>query len=97
MVSIVPNQFRIEGIVKAKEKDKQLDNFFRLLVKLENVEQLEGPGGFLDSSLKEIVINVVDTVAKTLREGMRIRCKIRKAPGRFFILPNSIQTEEMTE
>ncbi len=90
MVSIAPNQFRIEGKVLSKQKDKTLENYSTLVVQLNKVEHLFGPEEFLRPSEKEIRISVMDTITDDLKEGTHITCKIRKAPGHFFVIPDSI-------
>jgi hypothetical protein len=94
MVSIAPNQFRIEGTVVSIEKEAQLENFVNVSVQLEKVEHLLGPAEFLDPSTQEIDISVPDTLAISFKEGMYIECKIRKAPGHFFVIPDSLKTGE---
>ena len=93
MVSIAPNQFKIEGKIVSIHKDEQLENFVSMVVQLEKVEHLQGPEQFLDSSLDELTVSVQDELASTVKEGMHISCKIRKAPGRFFIIPDSLKSE----
>lgn len=87
MVSIAPNQFRIEGTVIAKRKNLQLAGYSAVVIRLERIERLQGPEEFLDPSSKEITISVVDADASKLDEGMHIVCKVRKAPGHFFLIP----------
>ena len=94
MVSIAPNQFRIEGVVVSRKKDEQLDGFFSVHIRLDSVEQLSGPQGFLDKDLTELSVNMADTLVKGLKKGSRIKCRIRKAPGRFFLLPDSLEVGE---
>jgi hypothetical protein len=82
MVSIAPNQ----------KKDEQLASFVTLVVRIESIEHLLGPKAFLSDSTKEVAASVAEAVATSLKVGMLIRCKIRKAPDHFFIIPDSIQT-----
>lgn len=91
MVSIAPNQFQIKGTVTAVRQDAALPNFVTATIRLAQVKHLQGPAAFLDSSAKEIEVSVMDTVASFFREGMHIECKIRKAPGHFFLLPDSFK------
>lgn len=86
MVSMVPNLFRIEGTIVAKLKDVQLAGYVTVVIRLERIERLQGPGEFLDSSFKEIAVSVMDTEASAMKEGRHIQCKIRKAPGHFFLV-----------
>lgn len=92
MVSIAPNQFQIEGIVESKKNDAALAQFVVLLVRLEKVEQLQGPAGIHNTLSGEIDVCINKSVASGVEEGMYLVCKIRKAPGRFFALANSIET-----
>lgn len=91
MVSIAPNQFGIEGVIIAKKKDEELASFITLVVRIKNIEHLKGPKAFLSASEKEVAASVAETVATSLNVGMQIRCRIRKAPDHFFIIPDSIQ------
>lgn len=92
MVSIAPNQFNIEGVIIAKKKDENLSSFITLVIRIESKEHLKGPKAFLSASTKEVAASVAEPVATSLKVGTHIRCKIRKAPDHFFIIPDSIQT-----
>lgn len=93
MVSIAPNQFQIEGIIESKKKDAALEHFVTLIVRLDKVKKLQGSGDFPAANSTEIAVSVSETVASELKEGVHLVCKIRKAPGHFFVLPNSIETK----
>lgn len=94
MVSIAPNQFKIEGTVEKKQPDNQLENFVTVTIRLKSVEHLQGPGEFLDSSAEEIDLSVAEAIAASLHEGLFLSCRVRKAPGHFFIIPDSIKTND---
>lgn len=91
MVSIAPNQFGIEGVIVSKKKNEEMASFVTLLVRIKSIEHLQGPKAFLSDTEKEVAASVAETVATSLHVGMQIRCRIRKAPDRFFIIPDSIQ------
>ncbi|HET7896484.1 MAG TPA: hypothetical protein VFL47_02405 [Flavisolibacter sp.] len=61
-----------------------------LIIRLDKVEHLQGPEDFLDPAQKEIAVSAKNATAEPLSIGKHIVCKIRKAPGRFFIIPDSI-------
>lgn len=94
MVSIAPNQYKVEGVILSKEKDASLDNFSTVTVRADHIEPVEGPAHFLDPSTSEVSISVADAVAANWKEGMHLECKIRKAPGHFFVLPDSVHIRE---
>lgn len=93
MVSMIPNQFQIKGVVIAREKAPQMEAFSEILVRLEAVEHITGPANFLEQDSQEVVISMADDLADTLKKGSHIVCRIRKVPGRFFIIPDSLHSE----
>ena len=92
MVSIAPNQFQIEGIIESKKRDAALDHFVTIIVRLKKVQKLQGADSFMNASSNEVAISVDETVASGLEKGMYLVCKIRRAPGHYFVLPDSIET-----
>jgi hypothetical protein len=94
MVSIAPNLFQIKGEVLSKKKDASLDHFFTINILLEEVEHLQGPSQFLDASQKEIEVNVPEELAARLKKGTQVQCKVRRTPGNFFIVPDSLLLNE---
>jgi hypothetical protein len=92
MVSIAPNAFRITGEIISKKKHSSLDNFITLHIRLAKVEHLHGPENFLDTAEKEIDVSMNEKLSDSLKKGMHIQGEIRKAPGQFFVIPDSIST-----
>jgi len=91
MVSMAPNQFEIEGIVLSKQADSQLDDFTTVVVQVTKSSQLQGAGAPLDSDSKELDVSMATAVAAPLKKGAMIQCRIRRAPGHFFLIPDSLK------
>ena len=96
MVSVAPNLFRITGRVVSKKKDTEQPEWIVVTIRLKNVEHVKGPATFLDPSEKEIDVSMADDVAAGLKEGDQIECSVRKAPGHFFVIPDSVEKRSET-
>ena len=94
MVSIVPNRFKINGVLVSIENEKDLANFVTLHLQLKKIENIEGPAEFLDPSTKTLAVSVNQSLAAGLEEGMSVECEVRKAPNHFFIIPHSLKSAE---
>ena len=99
MVSIVPNQYQIEGTILSVRKDVEPDRFALLTIEVDKKKWLKGPEEWLKDIDDPFQAYLQEESLKEhhLKKGMHLRCVVRRTPGRFFILPDSVRGEEMRD
>ena len=93
MVSIVPNQYQIEGTILSVRKDVEPDRFALLTIEVDKKKLLKGPEEWLKDIDDTFQAYLQEESLKEhqLKKGMHLRFVVRRTPDRFFILPDSVK------
>lgn len=96
MTSIIPNRTHIQGNIQALWPSEDKAEFCVLEVLPSSITAVDNYANLLDGAAPDALqIQVTRQLQEQLhlQAGMKIACQVRKAPGRLFVIPESIEVQ----
>ncbi|BAV07759.1 hypothetical protein SAMN05421788_103109 [Filimonas lacunae] len=96
MISIIPNRTLVTGNIQALWPSEDKADFCVLELIPSSLDAVDSFVNLLDGQEPGLLhIQIARQVQEQyhLQAGMKIACQVRKAPGKLFVIPDSIEVE----